>query len=421
MSTRVIAIVNQKGGVGKTTTAANLGAGLAYFFQKKVLLIDFDPQSNLSLHFGVNLEELEKSSFELLLGENGENVNINDIIIKTKIENLDLIPASIKLAGAELELVNVVGRERLLSDALENIINDDVYDFIFIDCSPSLGLLTLNALTTAKEVFITMQADYFALQGIGRLLQTLKLVVKRLNPELEITGIVVCMFNSRRKLSWEILSKIRGYFKEKVFTALIRIDVNLAESPSFGISVFHYAPNSNGAKDYLNLAEEVLTGRERYLFEAKLAPAADTLDGNKLKYLNAKTKIVFIDDDEDFSFLVKEVFSAIGQHIYTFNSYETAVRYLKTGGADVLITDINLPGEDGFELIKWVNRERNLIGLPIIVITGVMRDKSTVIKAAQIGADKFLSKPFQMDRLIKDVDSILDPNLKKKKQKRFKK
>ena len=259
MSTRVIAIVNQKGGVGKTTTTTNLGAYLAYL-KKKVLLIDLDPQSNLSLHYGVNFKKLEKSCYELMLHE---DTGIRETVIKTEIDNLELIPASIKLVDAELELVNVVGRERVLSEALEEILEADTYDFVFIDCPPSLGLLTLNALTTVHEVFITVQPDYFALQGIGRLIRTLDLVKKRLNSELDVTGVILCMFNQTRKLSWEVTGKVRGAFKEKVFKTFIRINVKLAEAPSHGQSILTYAPKSHGAEDYLRLAKEILKGEIR--------------------------------------------------------------------------------------------------------------------------------------------------------------
>ena len=254
MSTRVIAIVNQKGGVGKTTTTANLGAYLAYL-KKKVLLIDLDPQSNLSLHYGVDSNKTEKTCYELLMNE---DTDFDEIVNKTGIDNLEVVPASINLSDAELELVNVIGRERVLSEKLGEVIKTDKYDYVFIDCSPSLGLLTLNALTTASEVFITVQPDYFALQGIGRLIQTLNLVKKRLNTELKVTGIVLCMFNSTRKLSWEVTEKIRKIFENEVFETYIRVDVKLAEAPSYGQSILTYAPKSHGAKDYLQLAKEVL-------------------------------------------------------------------------------------------------------------------------------------------------------------------
>lgn len=257
MSTRVIAIVNQKGGVGKTTTTANLGAYLAYF-KKKVLLIDLDPQSNLSLHFGVDFKKLEKSCYELLMRE---DTDFSETVIKTDIDNLELIPASITLADAELELVNKVDREQVLSVVLEKNLNANIYDFVFIDCPPSLGLLTLNALTAVREVFITVQPDYFALQGIGRLIRTLNLVKKNYNSELDVTGIILCMFNSTRKLSWEVVAILKQFFKEKVFKTFIRINVKLAEAPGHGQSIITYAPKSTGAQDYFQLAKEVVRRR----------------------------------------------------------------------------------------------------------------------------------------------------------------
>jgi len=257
MSTRVIAIVNQKGGVGKTTTTANLGAFLAYL-KKKVLLIDLDPQSNLSLHYGVDFKKIEKSCYELLIRE---DTDFSETVIKTDIDNLELIPASIALADAELELVNKVRREQVLSVALEEVLNANVYDFVFIDCPPSLGLLTLNALTAVREVFITVQPDYFALQGIGRLIRTLNLVKKNYNSELDVTGIILCMFNSTRKLSWEIAAILKQFFKKKVFNTFIRINVKLAEAPSHGRSILTYAPKSPGGQDYFQLAKEVVRRR----------------------------------------------------------------------------------------------------------------------------------------------------------------
>jgi len=254
MSTRMIAIINQKGGVGKTTTTANLGAYLAYL-KKKVLLIDLDPQSNLSLHYGVDFKKIEKTCCDLMMGKDTE---FSKTIIKTDIDNLELIPSSITLADAELEMVYKVGRERVLSEGLARIIEADIYDFVFVDCPPSLGLLTLNALTTVREVFITVQPEYFALQGIGRLIRTLNLVKQRFNPELDVTGIILCMFNSTRKLSWDIAAILRQYFKEKVFKTFVRINVKLAEAPSHGQSILTYAPKSHGAEDYFQLAKEVL-------------------------------------------------------------------------------------------------------------------------------------------------------------------
>ena len=411
MSTRVIAIVNQKGGVGKTTTTANLGAYLAYF-KKKVLLIDLDPQSNLSLHYGVDFKKIEKSCYELMLDEDSE---FRETVINTEIDNLELIPASIKLADAELELVNVVGRERVLSEAIEEVLKANTYDFVLIDCSPSLGLLTLNALTTAREVFITVQPDYFALQGIGRLIRTLNLVKKRLNPELDVTGIVLCLFNSTRKLTFEVTAKIREFFKEKVFKTFIRINVNLAEAPSYGQSILTYAPKSHGAEDYLQLAQEVLEGEKRLQIPKVEPYDSRILEEYTIKYLNQRTKIVFVDDDSEICDMVKDAFSSITKHVHLLNSYEHAIRYLGKNSADILIIDINLPGKDGFELVKWINNRKNLMGIPIVMISGVMRDKATILKSSKLGVDKFLAKPFDLSRLIKDVDEIIDPNYKRKK------
>jgi chromosome partitioning protein len=412
MLTRVIAVVNQKGGVGKTTTTANVGAYLAYL-NKKVLLIDLDPQSNLSLHYGVDFDALEKSCYELLLKDNTE---VNEVIYETEIRNLELIPASINLSDAELELINVVGRERVLSEALEEIISINRYDFILIDCSPSLGFLTLNALTTAKEVFITVQPDYFALQGIGRLIRTLNLVKKRLNPTLDITGIVLCMFNSTRKLTWEVAAKLRGFFKEKVFSTYIRVNVSLAEAPSYGQSILSYAPKSNGGLDYFKLAKEVLEGPRLIADSTKEYYDSEPFEEYSIKYLNRNMKILFVDDESEISNSAKDAFASITKHFFIERSYESAVKYLGQNHADIIITELNLQGINGFELIKWVNKKEALVGIPIIVITGVMRDKKSVIKCKELGVDKFIAKPFILSQLIKEVDVILNPNYKKKKR-----
>ena len=410
MSARVIAIVNQKGGVGKTTTAANLGAYLACL-KKKVLLIDLDPQSNLSLHFGVDSQKLKKSCYELLMLEGTE---FSETVIKTEIENLELIPASITLADAELELIDVVGRERVLYKAIGKVLEADIYDFVIIDCSPSLGLLTLNALTTAGEVFITVQPDYFALQGIGRLIRTLNLVKDRLNFVLDITGIILCIFNPTRKLSWEVTAKIRELFKEKVFTTFIRVDVKLAEAPSHGKPILTYAPKSRGAEDYFRLAKEILRSSFKFLVPKKEFSDSPSLEKYSIKYLNGNTIILLVSDNREMGNIVKYAFYHITKYIHISKNFEQAVEYLDKTSVDILITERQLPGKDGLELVKWVKSRDNLSGIPIILITK-MPYKDTAILSDKIGVDKVIAKPFSYKKLVKDVDLLLDPNYKKKK------
>ena len=410
MHTRIIALVNQKGGVGKTTTAANLGACLASL-KKKILLVDLDPQSNLSLHFGVKVHKIEKSINELLLNE---NIKFKDVVVNTGIDNLELIPANLELSSAEMELVNIVGRERVLKDLLDDILKKNKYDFVIIDCSPSLGLLTLNALTTAKEVFIPLQAEYFALQGIGRLLKTVELVKKRLNPELDITGIIPCIFDVRRSLSWEVLGKIKDFFKERVFKTTIRVNVNLAEAPSYGQSILTYAPGSHGAEDYLHLAEEVIKKGKRDLEKGEKASAEKLVESNKVKFLNKKTRILVVDDDDGICDLLKEGFSKFTSNVHIAKNFEQAVKHLEKGLIDILIADISLQGKDGFDLAEWIKKQDYLIDLPIIMISGVKKDRNSVVRAIEIGVDKYVIKPFSLKRLIIDVNNILDPAYKKK-------
>ncbi len=260
---RVIALINQKGGVGKTTTTVNLGAGLARQ-GKKVLAIDIDPQANLSLHLNINVFESGKSVYDLLVGR----CPLKDVARETEIPNLQVVPSSIDLCSAELELVNTVGREVLLRDALYQFIDslDEPLDYVLIDCPPSLGLLSLNALAAAQEVFVPIQAEFFALQGMGKLMEVVELVRNRLNPVLKVTGIVVCMFRAQTNLAREVLSEVRAFFGDVVFETRIRQNINLAEAPSHGKSIFDYAIHSNGAQDYLALTDEILaqeSGRTR--------------------------------------------------------------------------------------------------------------------------------------------------------------
>jgi len=247
---RIIGLINQKGGVGKTTTVVNLGAALCQL-KKRILLVDMDPQANLSYHLlGTDVHGLERSIYDTLTGK----VGLKDVLVKRK-DGLEVIPSGVGLSGFEVESARKKGREILLKRALDTLRG---YDYILVDCPPSLGLLTLNVLVAVREVFIPLQVEFFALQGISRLLETVGVVRDRLNKSLEITGILLCMYDIRRRLSKEIEGKITDYFKDKVFKAVIRENVSLAESPSYGQSIFEYSPGSHGAEDYLKLAREVI-------------------------------------------------------------------------------------------------------------------------------------------------------------------
>lgn len=249
---RIIAIANQKGGCGKTTTAVNLSSALTHL-KRKVLLIDLDPQGNASIHLGIKIYELPTSMYDVLIDPDKV---IKSIIMPSFIKGLDIAPANIELSGAEVELVSVIGRESALKDSMKEI--DKEYDYIMIDCPPSLGLLTLNALTTAKEVIIPVQTEYFALEGMKKLLKTIDVVTKRLNHELRITGILPTMYDARTNLSEAISNKIKEHFKDKVYQTKIRKNVRLAEAPSFGVTIEKYAPDSFGTQDYHKLAKEVI-------------------------------------------------------------------------------------------------------------------------------------------------------------------
>ena len=250
---RIIAFMNQKGGVGKTTTAVNLGACLAKL-DRKVLLIDIDPQANSSIHLGIDIYKTKESIYNVLLGE----MPVSKAVRPTKRKNFDIIPSNIDLSGAEVELASAVGRETILRDALlEHVREGGHYDYVLIDCPPSLGLLSLNALTTASEVFIPVQTQFFALQGMGKLLDVVNLVKRRLNPNLDLSGIILTMFDRRTNLAHEVVEEVRKYFKEKVFASTIRSNVRIAEAPGHGKTILEYDPNSSGAKDYMALAREV--------------------------------------------------------------------------------------------------------------------------------------------------------------------
>jgi len=248
---RVIAIANQKGGVAKTTTAVNLGACLA-FRGRKVLVVDIDPQGNASSGLGIDRVKTKRCIYDVII--NG--VPMEQIIVPTKIDNLFVVPATIRLAGAEIELVSAISREIKLKKALAPV--RDKYDFIIIDCPPSLGLLTLNALTAADRILIPIQCEYYALEGLGQLMNTIKLVKKHLNPDLELEGVVLTMFDARTNLSIQVVEEVKQYFKEKVFSTIIPRNVRLSEAPSHGEPVVTYDPKSRGAEVYNDLAGEII-------------------------------------------------------------------------------------------------------------------------------------------------------------------
>ena len=253
---RIIAIVNQKGGVGKTTSAINLAASLAVL-ERSVLLVDIDPQANATSGLGFDKTAVEAGIYDVLI----EGADLSSIILKTSLDKLHLAPSQIDLAGAEVELVNREGRESFLKPALESVRGS--YDFILIDCPPSLGLLTVNALTAAQAVFIPIQAEYYALEGLGQLMNTVELVKAGLNPGLEIEGILLTMFDARLNLANQVAQELKEHFPSKVYKTVIHRSVRLAEAPSHGKPIILYDVNSNGAQSYLALAREV-AGRHKH-------------------------------------------------------------------------------------------------------------------------------------------------------------
>jgi len=247
---RIIAIANQKGGVGKTTTSVNLAASLAAL-ERRTLLVDMDPQGNTTTGLGIDADSLEKTVYEVLI----EKIPARDTIVDTEISFLRVIPSNIRLFGAQIELVSMIARERKLQRALESLENE--YDYIFIDCPPSLGILTLNALTAAKSVLIPIQCEYYALEGVGQLLNSIRLVQKNINPDLAIEGILLTMYDSRLNLSKQVLQEVRTYFDDRVYNTVISRNVKLSEAPSFGKPIILYDILSSGAKAYIQLAKEV--------------------------------------------------------------------------------------------------------------------------------------------------------------------
>ncbi len=269
---KTIAITNQKGGVGKTTTSINLAASLAVL-EYKTLIVDADPQANATSGIGFDPKNVTTSIYECII----DNVEPSNVILHTETPNLDLLPAHIDLVGAEIEMINLPNREKKMRVALEKIKDD--YDFVIIDCSPSLGLITVNALTASDSVIIPVQCEYFALEGLGKLLNTIKIVQSRLNPGLDIEGILLTMFDSRLNLSKQVVEEVKTHFQQMVFNTIINRNTRLGEAPSFGSSIIMYDATSTGAVNYLNLAREIL-------------------QKNNMTTINSADKLIDVADDE---------------------------------------------------------------------------------------------------------------------------
>ncbi|HBF6952832.1 TPA: ParA family protein [Clostridioides difficile] len=248
---KVIAVFNQKGGVGKTTTNVNLSASLGTL-GKKILVLDLDPQGNTTSGYGINKNEVENTIYEIML----YGLHIKEAIISTEFENVDVVPSATELSGAEIELTSKTNREYILKNSIKAVI--DEYDYIFLDCPPSLGMLTINCLTAVDSVLIPIQCEYYALEGVSQLMETIKLVKSRLNADIEIQGVVLSMFDGRANLSIQVVEEVKKYFKGSVYTTLIPRNVRLAEAPSHGKPVIYYDKRCRGSVAYLELAEEFI-------------------------------------------------------------------------------------------------------------------------------------------------------------------
>lgn len=264
---KVIALANQKGGVGKTTSAINLAASLA-ILEKKVLIIDADPQANATSGIGFDIRAIKTSIYECLI----EDQDPKNIILNSEVERLDIIPSHIDLVGAEIEMLNQPNREYKLKEVVEKVKDD--YDYVLIDCSPSLGLITVNALSASDSVIIPVQCEYFALEGLGKLLNTIKIIQTRLNKELEIEGFLLTMYDPRLRLSNQVVDEVKKHFQDMVFETIIQRNIKLSESPSYGKPVVMYDAASKGAMNYLNLAKELLQNND----QTKMANADKIID-----------------------------------------------------------------------------------------------------------------------------------------------
>ena len=253
---KVIAVANQKGGVGKTTTTINLAAALAVH-GKKVLIIDTDPQGNATSGFGVDKNDLENTLYELMLGE----CSVKDCLLEEVVKNVSIIPANVNLAGAEIELIGVEEKEYILKKHIETIKKD--YDYIIIDCPPSLNVLTINSMTTADSVLVPIQCEFYALEGLSQLIHTINLVRDRLNPDLTIQGVVFTMYDARTNLSAQVVDNVKSNLKQRIYNTLIPRNVRLAEAPSYGMPITLYDPKSAGAEAYMKLAEEVIKSEKQ--------------------------------------------------------------------------------------------------------------------------------------------------------------